>query len=355
MVSALVIDPFNSDRLMYGTGATIYGTNNLTNWDAGQPINISVMVQGLEETAVLDIISPPTGAHLLSALADITGFRHDDLSLAPARMYDNPRDTPVNLDYAERRSNFIVRVGNGNANHIAFSFDGGSTWTPASAQPPGTNGGGTVAAGADASHVVWSPSGAEVSFSTNNGASWTASVGIPRGATVISDRVNPLKFYGFANGVFYVSVNGGANFTASTATGLPGFARFKAVPGRGGDIWLAGGGSGLWRSVDGGATFTRLSDVEVADCIGFGKAAPPGRPGRSGRGYPAIYALAQVDGVQGIFRSDDAGASWIRINDDQHQFATAGATITGDSRIYGRVYIGTNGRGIIQGDNHGPR
>ena len=112
---------------MYGTGATIYGTNNLTNWDSGQPINISVMVQGLEETAVLDIISLPTGAHLLSALGDITGFRHDDLSLAPAGMYDNPRDTPVNLDYAERNSNFVVRVGNGNANHIAFSFDGGAT------------------------------------------------------------------------------------------------------------------------------------------------------------------------------------------------------------------------------------
>ncbi len=347
MVSALVIDPFNSDRLMYGTGATIYGANNLTNWDRGQPINISVMAQGLEETAVLDIISPPTGAHLLSALGDITGFRHDDLSLAPARMYDNPRDTPVNLDYAERSSNFVVRVGNGNENHIAFSFDGGATWLTSGAQPAGTNGGGTVAAAADSSRLMWSPSGAAVSFSTNYGASWTASTGIPQGATVVSDRVNPLKFYGFANGVFYVSADGGANFSASTAAGLPGFVRFKAVPGREGNVWLAGGGGGLWRSVDGGATFTRLGNVEVADAIGFGKAAP-------NRNYPAIYALAQVDGIQGVFRSDDAGSSWVRINDDQHQFATAGATITGDPRVYGRVYIGTNGRGIIQGDSHGP-
>jgi hypothetical protein len=262
-------------------------------------------------------------------------------------MYDNPRDTPVNLDYAERSSNFVVRVGNGNANHIAFSFDGGATWLTSGAQPAGTNGGGTVAVAADASRLVWSPSGAAVSFSTNNGASWAASTDIPRGATVISDRVNPLKFYGFANGVFYISADGGANFTASAAAGLPGFVRFKAVPGREGDIWLAGGGGGLWRSVDGGATFTRLGNVEVADAIGFGKAAPR-------RGYPAIYALAQVDGIQGVFRSDDAGSSWVRINDDQHQFATAGATITGDPRVYGRVYIGTNGRGIIQGDSHGP-
>ena len=41
----------------------------------------------------------------------------------------------------------------------------------------------------------------------------------------------------------------------------------------------------------------------------------------------------------------------MRINDDQHQWGRAGDTaITGDPRIYGRVYIGTNGRGIIYGD-----
>ena len=79
---------------------------------------------------------------------------------------------------------------------------------------------------------MWSPSGAAVSFSTDNGGSWTASAGIPAGARVISDRVNPMKFYGLANGTFYVSTNGGANFNATAAAGLPGFARFKAIPRR---------------------------------------------------------------------------------------------------------------------------
>jgi len=67
-----------------------------------------------------------------------------------------------------------------------------------------------------------------------------------------------------------------------------------------------------------------------------------------------LYTLAEINGIQGIFRSDDAGASWIRINDDQHQFATTGSTITGDPSGVRRVYIGANGRGIIQGDSHGP-
>jgi xyloglucan-specific exo-beta-1,4-glucanase len=345
MVGDLEIDPFNSNRMFYGTGATIYGTDNLTAWDAGGTINISVKVQGLEETAVLDLISPPAGAPLLSGLGDICGFRHDNLAAVPAMMMTSPTFvSTTSLDYAELLPSFIVRVGNANAgtNSSGFSFDGGTSWFAGSAQPGGVNGGGTVAAAANGSRVVWSPSGAAVHFSINNGSSWTQSAGIPAGARVGSDRVNPMKFYGVANGTFYVSTNGGANFTAA-ATGLPSSAKFKAVPGREGDIWLAGGEGGLWRSTNSGASFTRVTNVEESNTIGFGRAAP-------GQSYLALYSSAQVNGIRGIFRSDDTGASWVRINDDRHQYGSTDAAITGDPRVYGRVYLSTNGRGIIYGE-----
>jgi xyloglucan-specific exo-beta-1,4-glucanase len=57
-----------------------------------------------------------------------------------------------------------------------------------------------------------------------------------------------------------------------------------------------------------------------------------------------------VRGVRGIFRSDDKGRTWTRVNDDDHQYAWTGAAITGDPRVYGRVYVATNGRGVIVGD-----
>jgi hypothetical protein len=163
--------------------------------------------------------------------------------------------------------------------------------------------------------------------------------------------VNPNKFYGFKSGTFYVSTDGGKTFAATAASGLPlgGPVKFRAVPGREGDIWLAGGEEwdntyGLWHSTNSGASFVKLANVEEADNIGFGKAA-------TGQTYMALYAVAQIAGVRGIFRSIDAGQTWVRINDDQHQWGRAGDTaITGDPRIFGRVYIGTNGRGIFYGD-----
>ena len=65
--------------------------------------------------------------------------------------------------------------------------------------------------------------------------------------------------------------------------------------------------------------------------------------------YPALFLAGKAGSRQALFRSDDAGASWTRINDDQHQFGSIGQVL-GDPRIYGRVYFATGGRGIIYGD-----
>ncbi|MFD5773795.1 cellulose binding domain-containing protein [Streptomyces fungicidicus] len=350
MTEALEIDPFDPDRMMYGTGATIYGTENLTRWDSGSKFTITPMVRGLEETAVNDLASPPSGAPLLSALGDIGGFRHTDLTKVPSMMFTQPNFTSTtSLDFAESNPDTVVRAGNLDSGpHIAFSTDNGANWF-AGADPSGVSGGGTVAAAADGSRFVWSPQGAGVHHATGFGTSWSASAGIPSGAVVESDRVDPKTFYGFKSGKFYVSTDGGATFTASPATGLPSgdSVRFKALPGARGDVWLAGGSSdgpyGLWHSTDAGATFTKLANVGEADTVGFGKAAP-------GASYQTLFTSAEIGGVRGIFRSTDKGATWTRVNDDAHQWGWTGAAITGDPRVYGRVYVATNGRGIVYGD-----
>ena len=143
MTEALEIDPFDSDRMMYGTGATIYGSENLTNWDDDTSFTITPMVRGLEETAVNDLISPPSGAPLVSALGDIGGFRHTDLTKVPSMMFTSPNfTTTTSLDYAETNPNTVVRVGDLDSGpHVAFSTDNGANWF-AGTDPSGVSGGG---------------------------------------------------------------------------------------------------------------------------------------------------------------------------------------------------------------------
>jgi xyloglucan-specific exo-beta-1,4-glucanase len=356
MIGDLEIDPFNSDRMMYVTGATLYGSTNLTKWDTGNQIDISVMAKGIEEMAVLDLISPPSGAHLVSAVGDVSGFRHDDLTTPPSTIFTTPTyATSYSIDFAELTPNFMVRVGmadkesNPEAKSIGMSYDGGSSWFASVSEPPGTAGGGEVAVSADGTSIVWRTSDTGVFYSTDDGNTWAESTGVPSEAKVVSDRVNPNKFYAYSSGSLYISTDGGSTFTQTSAIGLPesGSADLRSVPGREGDLWFAGGNEitgpyGLWHSTDSGDSFTKLANVEEADGIGFGKAAP-------GQNYMALYSIAKIDGERGFFRSDDAGDTWARINDNEHQYARV-TTITGDPRIYGRVYIGTNGRGIVYGD-----
>ncbi len=73
---------------------------------------------------------------------------------------------------------------------------------------------------------------------------------------------------------------------------------------------------------------------------------------------PAIYIYATISGFQGYYRSDDGGVSWVQINDVNHQwggfvtFDNGGAfgLMAADPNVYGRVYLATNGRGVIVGN-----
>lgn len=76
--------------------------------------------------------------------------------------------------------------------------------------------------------------------------------------------------------------------------------------------YYTGEGSGIWRSTDGGATFTRLGAAAglppAADNIGrIGVAFDPQDPSRA---Y-AIYANNEVGSYQAFFSSIDGGAHWI--------------------------------------------
>jgi photosystem II stability/assembly factor-like uncharacterized protein len=50
-----------------------------------------------------------------------------------------------------------------------------------------------------------------------------------------------------------------------------------------------------------------------------------------------------------LFRSTDTGSTWVRINDNAHQWGGY-SLVVGDPKTFGTVYVAPNsGRGIIYG------
>jgi len=77
----------------------------------------------------------------------------------------------------------------------------------------------------------------------------------------------------------------------------------------------AGGGkSGLWKSVDGGDTWTELSGHAGLPATPLGRIGIAVSPAETQRLYASVEA---PDSAGGIFRSDDGGRSWSRTNGDQ--------------------------------------
>ncbi|KAG7099404.1 hypothetical protein E1B28_001257 [Marasmius oreades] len=349
MMEALVIDPFDSDHMLYGTGATIYGSRDLLKWDTVHNITIKSMADGVEETSIQGLISPPSGPQLLSAVGDIGGFVHKNLDVAPASSYTNPTwATASDIDYAGNKPATIVRIGTGTTSetgkNVAISSDSGATWSQDYGAPENV-GGGKVAISADGDTVLWRTDGNGVMVSQYTNP-FIAVSSLGANAAIASDKKNNSVFYGADSNRFYLSTDGGKTFSAKGTLGSSTSpSKIVVNPSTTGDVWVSTD-KGLFHSTDSGSTFTAISGVSQAWAIALGAPAKAGS-------YPALFAAANIGGI-GYFRSDDVGVNWVTINDGAHGFGSASSNcMAADPRVYGRVYIGTNGRGIFYGDAAG--
>ncbi len=349
------INPFDSNQVLFTTGYGIWSCVKASAADSGRPTRWVFLDNGLEETVPLALISPPEGAHLLSGVGDIDGFRHDDLTASPAETLPGPLFANTE-DFAFAGSNPRVMARTGTLRErreearAAYSLDGGKSWRAFATEPPNSAGAGNIAVSADGRAFVWTPRRGVPCVTTNFGTSWSVCAGLAAGTRVVADAVNPFRFYALHSGKVLASTNGATAFfvaaLAETNAPSPLMPRSGAVlystPGCEADLWLASRSTGLYHSADGGVNFTKIGPAQEAQSLGFGKT-------REVPGYPALFLAGKFAGVEGIFRSDDAATTWIRINDDAHQFGWIDH-VTGDPRIFGRVYFATGGRGIIYGD-----
>lgn len=234
---------------------------------------------------------------------------------------------------------------------IFASHDGGETWNSVEGQPTNLRPTHMVLA-SDGSTWIWTPERQKAYYTTDKGATWTACKGLPDNTRVIADKENPLRFYALdiRNKMLYSSIDGGRSFKGDTLNinlqqghrgdNRGGQDRVYAVPGYEGDLWIAAY-DGLYHTNINNLQLELKSQVRTIYAFGLGKA-------KEGSAYPTIYIIGVVNGQYGFFRSDDVAQSWVRINDDMHQYGLV-LHIIGDWQEFGRVYVGTHGRGIITG------
>ncbi|MDN4051608.1 exo-alpha-sialidase [Massilia sp. YIM B02763] len=296
-------------------------------------------VAGMEETVPLGLVSIP-GGPLVSAIGDIDGYLHDDPT-RHGRIHAPQMGTTTGLDVAARAPRIMARLGDS----MYVTRDGAATWTKTVALKGRR---GQLALSADGAVILHIPERAATTWrSADGGASWTEVQGLTRAnLRPVADPVDPATFYVYeaATGALLASSDGGASFARRASLPAGGALLLRAAPGRKGELWVPLKDGGLARSRDGGAHFDDVAGVRWCGALGFGKAAP-------GKDVPAVYIWGTVGGVRGMYRSIDDGVSWVRINDDAHQYGGPGDAqlVVGDMNRYGVVYMTTAGRGIVFG------
>jgi hypothetical protein len=350
----LQIDPFNRDVAMFTTGYGLYRTTNLTNANP----TWTFFNEGFEQSAALEIASPNTGpVNLFTAIGDRDGYRHVDFDQSPAiglfgQNNGLNKGTSDDVDLAWNDANYAVRVVR-TSPYVQWSSDNGITWKWLNATGVTGGDGGSLAMSGDGTRVVYEPAGASTNrmlYATRTGTTWSAwaspATNTPAdGAKLTVDLVDGNTFYAVAGRTVSRSADGGVNWTVMSTNVLPnGVNWMRAVPNNAGHLVTSAQDNGVWRSTNGGASWTRLaaSTVTNAYAVGIGAAAPGGS-------YPAIFVAGAANSTTGFFRSDDAGVTWITVSDVDHQFGYT-TVIQGDPRVFGRIYVGTNGRGIQVGE-----
>lgn len=180
MIESLEIDPLDSNHWLYGTGMTIFGGHDLTNWDTIHNVTIQSLADGIEETSVQGLASAPGGSELLAAVGDDNGYTFtsaNNLGTSPQNIWSTPTwTTSTSVDYAGNSVKNVVRVGNtAGTQQVAISSDGGVTWNIDYGADTNMNGG-TVAYSANADTILWS----------------TGSTGVKRSQYQVASRLSPV-------------------------------------------------------------------------------------------------------------------------------------------------------------------
>lgn len=391
-VASLAFDPVQPSRLWFNTGVGVF----LADLTQGcSDLHLVSQSRGIEEMVANDVIQPIGGAPLFAAWDFGIHLKHQ---LDRFSSTYGPRERMLiaaqALDWSPSNPAFIVTNAtdtrmeccseDGDSVLAGFSLDGGMTWQKFAhlPQPPGTRADdpwrmsfGTIAVAAnDTNNIIWAPAFNRSPFYTKDrGRSWHR-VALPGEVlpltgsfselylarkSLIADRVLPNSFYLMHSGTdrnaaltgLWRTTDGGASwsrrFMGEIAPNSQFAAKLRAVPGKAEHLFFTSavhdGDATLRRSTDGGATWDKVPGIDRADDIAFGKAA-------KGSTYPTIFVSALHEGRYGIWRSIDDAMTWHMVAAFPLGRLDRVKVMEGDKDVFGRIYIGFMGSGWLYGE-----
>ncbi len=294
-IYALAVDPASPATLYAGTDAPngVYkSTDGGATWNVVNNGFPSAFVQAL----AIDPGNPQiVYAATYSSIVKSTNGGASWVSTGSG-LGDNVRAIVV-----DRNNSAIVYAATQNG--VFKSTNGGGAWSSASAGMSNLNVN-TLVPHPVTANVLYAGTGTGLFKSTDAGASWNPS-GIDGGILFVAfDPATPATLYAARNGAVHRSVDGGVNWTTGGPAGLGGntvstIRAMIAHPSLANTLYVGTQGAGLFRSVDGGTSWSR-PNKSVAGVLVRALAISPTAP-------HAVYAGSYGGGS---FRSSDGGASW---------------------------------------------
>lgn len=391
VTSSPEIDPHHPNRLWWPVGSGVLVVDGAQLW-ADDDLDARCELAGIEQLVTNDIVVPhsdrPVVANWDRALFSHASGATTQPSLGPTLRFNSSWD----LDVSPMHPDVVVATVADHRNccrdeesfRSVKSTDGGATW-----QPFGSYSGdhpfdlrfGNIAISADdPDNIVWLPSfNRQLHFSRDGGDSWQAVV-LPntedafdqagnyiggshqrkflRRHVLAADRVLANTFYLFHQdqGIMRSTDGGETWAVVSAPDALPvgwteGYfsAHLEADPAQAGHLLFTNGPQDkldlpFYESRDGGETWVEVPGWAEVRAFGWGAPLADGAP-------LTRYTAGTYEGLFGLYRSADDGGSWELIATSPADNYNRIQAVAGDPVIPGRVYVGFDGSGVVQGDD----